>query len=191
MTITAPPGVSIIELNGKAPRIHSSAFLAPGVRIIGDVEIGADASIWYNCVLRGDVNRIVVGARTNIQDGSVIHCDGPDERNPAGFPTLIGDDVLIGHMALLHGCTLMDRAFVGMGAMAMNGSVIESEGMLAAGAMLSPGKVLPSRQLWMGRPAAHVRDINDAGAADLAGGVARYVENGRRHRAAIDGAAQG
>lgn len=191
MTIAAPPGVSLIELGGKRPRIHSSAFLAPGVRIIGDVEIGPDASIWYNCVLRGDVNRIVVGARTNIQDGSVVHCDGPDERHPDGFPTLIGDDVLIGHMALLHGCTLMDRAFVGMGAMAMNGSRIESEGMLAAGAMLSPGKVLPSRQLWMGRPAAYVRDLPDAAATELAGGVSRYVENGRRHRAAIDGAAQG
>lgn len=191
MTIATPPGVTILDFHGKRPRIHPSAFLAPGVRIIGDVEIGPDSSIWYNCVLRGDVNRIVIGARTNVQDGSVIHCDGPDPRNPAGFPTLIGDDVLVGHMAMLHGCTLLDRAFVGMGAMVMNGARIESEGMLAAGAMLSPGKVLPSRQLWMGRPAAYARDIDDAGAVDLAGGVARYVENGRRHRAALDGAAEG
>ena len=107
--------ITIAALNGKAPRIHSSAFVAPGCRIIGDVEIGPDASIWYNCVLRADVHRIVVGARTNIQDGTVIHCDSPKPKRPEGFPTIIGEDVLIGHLAMVHGCTLEDRAFVGLG----------------------------------------------------------------------------
>src|SRR3546814_8253893 len=90
-------------------------------RIIGDVVIGPDVSIWYNCVLRADVNQIRVGARSNIQDGSVVHCDGPMPHRPQGFPTIIGEDVLIGHLAMVHGCTLADRAFVGLKATVMNG----------------------------------------------------------------------
>ena len=193
MTIQRP-GTTILPFHGKVPRIHDSAFIAPGVRIIGDVEIGPDASIWYNCVLRGDVNRIVIGARTNIQDGSVIHCDGPESHQPHGFPTVIGDDVLVGHMAMLHGCKLHDRAFVGLSSTVMNGCAIESDGMLAAGAILSPGKIIGSRQLWMGRPAKYARDLPDAALDEMQAGVARYVENGRAHLAALaevagDGAA--
>ncbi|OCC24015.1 gamma carbonic anhydrase family protein [Croceicoccus estronivorus] len=192
----ARPGTTILPFAGKTPRIDDSAFIAPGVRIIGDVEIGPDSSIWYNCVLRGDVNRIVIGARTNIQDGTVVHCDGPDGRHPGGYPTLIGDDVLIGHLAMIHGCTLADRAFVGLSATVMNGCTVESDGMLAANAMLSPGKTVGSRQLWIGSPAKYARDLNDAAVAEIQGGVARYVENGRAHFAALaalegDGTGQG
>lgn len=190
MTIQRP-GTTILPFHGKVPRIHDSAFIAPGVRIIGDVEIGPDASVWYNCVLRGDVNRIVIGARSNIQDGTVIHCDGPDAHMPDGFPAIIGDDVLVGHMAMLHGCTLRDRAFVGLSATVMNGAVIESDGMLAAGAILSPGKVLGARQLWMGRPAKYARDLPDEALAEMQAGVARYVENGRAHLAALAAAGDG
>ena len=190
MTIQRP-GTTILPFHGKVPRIHDSAFIAPGVRIIGDVEIGPDASVWYNCVLRGDVNRIVIGARSNIQDGTVIHCDGPDAHMPDGFPAIIGDDVLVGHMAMLHGCTLRDRAFVGLSATVMNGAVIESDGMLAAGAILSPGKVLGARHLWMGRPAKYARDLPDEALADMQAGVARYVENGRAHLAALAAAGDG
>lgn len=179
------PGVTILPFHGKTPTIHDSAFIAPGTQIIGDVEIGPDSSVWYNCVLRGDVNRIVIGARSNIQDGTVIHCDGPDADHPHGYPTLIGDDVLVGHMVMLHGCTLADRAFVGLSATVMNGCVIESDGMLAAGAILSPGKAIGERQLWMGRPAKYARDLTDAALADMQAGVARYVENGRLHTAAL------
>ena len=93
-------------------------------------------------MIRGDVNRIVIGARTNIQDGSVVHCDSPKPKRPEGFPTIIGEDVLIGHMAMVHGCMLEDRAFVGLGAIVMDGCRIERDGMLAAGAMLTPGKVI-------------------------------------------------
>ena len=100
------PGVNIIPIHGKTPRIHDSAFVAPGCSIIGDVEIGADSSIWYNCVLRADVSRIVIGRGSNVQDGSVLHCDGPRPGDPDGFPLTIGDDVLIGHMAMVHGCTI-------------------------------------------------------------------------------------
>ncbi len=181
------PDVTILSFGGKTPRIHETAFIAPGCRIIGDVEIGADSSVWYNCVIRGDVNRVVIGARSNIQDGTVIHCDSPDARHPDGFPTLIGDDVLVGHMVMLHGCTLHDRAFVGLSTTVMNGCVIESDGMLAAGALLTPGKRIVSRQLWGGRPAAYMRDLTDAALAEMQLGVAHYVENARVHRAVLGG----
>lgn len=177
--------VTIAAVNGKAPRIHPSAFIAPGCRIIGDVTIGPDVSVWYNCVLRADVSRIVVGARSNIQDGSVIHCDGPDDRHPEGFPTLIGEDVLIGHMAMIHGAVLHDRAFVGLSTTVMNACVIESDAMLAAGALLSPGKRIPSRQLWAGSPAKYMRDLPEPAIADMQQGVERYVRNGKIHAAAL------
>lgn len=187
--------VTIAAIHGKAPRIHDSAFIAPGCRIIGDVEIGPDASIWYNCVIRADVNRIVIGARTNVQDGTVIHCESPSPRREDGFPTLIGDDVLIGHMAMVHGCVLEDRAFVGLGAIVMDGCRIGSDAMLGAGAMLTGGKVIEPRQLWVGRPAAYVRDLPDIAIAEMQKGVTHYVENARNHAAALaksrDGAAQG
>lgn len=183
--------ITIAAIGGKAPRIHESAFIAPGCRIIGDVEIGPDVSIWYNCVIRADVSRVVIGARSNIQDGSVVHCDGPDEHNPDGFPTLIGEDVLVGHMAMIHGCVLEDRAFVGLGAIVMNAARIGSDGMLAAGAQLTEGKVIGPRQLWVGRPAKPFRDLTDAAIAGMRAGVGRYVENGRRHAAVFRGQAGG
>jgi carbonic anhydrase/acetyltransferase-like protein (isoleucine patch superfamily) len=182
--------ITLAAINGKGPRIHSSAFIAPGCRIIGDVEIGPDASIWYNCVIRADVHRIVVGARSNIQDGSVIHCDSPKPKRPQGFPTIIGEDVLIGHMAMVHGCTLEDRAFVGLGAIVMDGCTIHSDGMLAAGALLTQGKVIESRQLWTGRPAKYLRDLTDDALADMQAGVNGYVINGKIHREALDGTSQ-
>lgn len=180
--------ISVIAFGGHTPEIHETAFIAPGCRIIGNVVIGAQASIWYNCVIRGDVNRVVIGARSNVQDGTVIHCDSPDPRHPEGFATLIGEDVLIGHMAMIHGCTIHDRGFVGLSTTVMNGCVIESDAMLAAGALLTPGKRIASRQLWGGRPAAPMRDLTDAALADMRAGVAHYVANARAHRAAIDGA---
>ncbi len=181
----APPGVTLVAVHGKAPRIHDSAFVAPGCRIVGDVEIGPDSSIWYNCVVRADVSRVVIGARSNVQDGSVVHCDSADETHPDGFPTIIGDDVLIGHMAMVHGCVLADRAFVGLGAIVLSGARIESDGMLAAGAMLTGGKTIGARQLWTGRPAKFVRDLPAAAIADMRAGAAHYVGNARAHRAAI------
>jgi len=194
MTIPRPD-VSIIPIHGKTPRIHDSAFVAPGCRIIGDVEIGPDASIWYNCVLRGDVNRIVIGARTNVQDGTVIHCDSPMPGAPEGFATILGDDVLVGHMAMIHGTVIEDRGFVGFAAQTMNGCLIEADGMLAAGALLAPGKRIPSRQLWSGRPATFMRDLDDRALAGLQLGVQHYVVNAKHHADAIaalvDGAAQG
>ena len=185
------PDVSIIPLNGKTPRIHDSAFIAPGCRIIGDVEIGPDVSIWYNCVLRGDVNFIRIGARTNIQDGSVIHCDSATPGKPEGFPTILGEDVLVGHLAMVHGCVVEDRGFIGLGAIVMSGAHIENDGMLAAGAMLTGGKRIGARQLWGGRPAAYMRDLTDAAIADMQRGVAHYVHNGKAHKHAVEAASHG
>ena len=180
-----PPGTRIIPIHGKSPRIHDSAFIAPGTTIIGDVEIGEDSSVWYNCVLRADVSRIVIGARTNVQDGSVLHCDPERPGDPDGSPLLIGDDVLIGHMAMIHGCRIEDRGFVGLGAIAMNKAVIGSDAMLAAGAMLTEGKVMGARELWGGRPARKMRDLDDAAIAGMRIGVAHYAENAKAHSAAV------
>ena len=177
-------GPDIIALGDVIPDVARAAFIAPGARIIGNVALGVDSSIWYNCILRADVNHIRVGARTNIQDGTILHCDSPYDGD-AGYPTLIGDDCLIGHQALLHGCILHDRAFVGMGAIALNGGVIESDGMLGAGAMLTAGKTIRSGELWVGRPAKYLRDLTREEIAQNFAGVARYVENAQRHAAAI------
>ncbi|WP_209349103.1 gamma carbonic anhydrase family protein [Pontixanthobacter sp. CEM42] len=179
------PGVAIIPIHGKSPQIHDSAFVAPGSVLVGDVEIGADSSIWYNCVLRADVSRIVIGERSNIQDGTVVHCDPERPGSPGGSPCIIGDDVLIGHMAMVHGCVIEDRGFVGLGAIAMNNSRIGSDAMLAAGAMLTENKVMEPRQLWAGRPAKFLRDLPDPAIAGMRVGVAHYVENAKHHSAAV------
>lgn len=164
---------------GQAPRIDPTAWVAPGAQVIGDVELGPGASLWYNVVVRGDVMPIRIGARSNIQDGSVVHVT----RKLAA--TTIGDDVLVGHMALVHGCTLMDRSFVGLGAIVMDGCVIEPEGMLGAGALLSPGKRIGPRELWLGRPAKLVRLLTDEEVARNAAGAAGYVELARLHQASL------
>jgi carbonic anhydrase/acetyltransferase-like protein (isoleucine patch superfamily) len=179
-------GARLIGFEGKAPILDPTAFAAPGAVLIGDVELGPEASVWYNCVLRGDGNRIRIGARSNLQDGSVVHVDPPGPGRPdAGYPTIIGEDVLIGHMAMVHGCVLHDRAFVGLGAIVMDGCEIESGGMLAAGALLPPGRRIPAGQLWAGRPAKFVRDLSEAELAGQQLGVAHYVALARRHAAAL------
>lgn len=188
--MTQSTNVTIAPFNGKFPRIHSSAFIAPGCRIVGDVEIGPDASVWYNCVIRGDSNRVVIGARSNIQDGTVIHCDGPNPQRPEGFPTIIGEDVLVGHLAMIHGGVLEDQAFVGLGSIVMDGCRIKVGGMLGAGAMLTPGKVIGAGQLWVGRPAVHIRDLTDEALIAMRDGVADYVLNAKAHRVALEGHAE-
>jgi carbonic anhydrase/acetyltransferase-like protein (isoleucine patch superfamily) len=178
-------GANILSFGGKTPLVDPTAFIAPGAHLIGDIEIGADVSIWYNCVLRGDVNRIRIGARTNIQDGSVIHVDSPKAGDEVGYPTIIGADVLIGHLAMVHGCLLHDRAFVGLGSIVMDGCEIESDAMLAAGAMLTPGRRIPSGQLWAGRPARYVRDLRPEELAGQREGIAHYVALGKAHGEAL------
>jgi carbonic anhydrase/acetyltransferase-like protein (isoleucine patch superfamily) len=176
-------GAHIRPLGGKAPSIHETAFIAPGVQIIGDVTICEHASIWYNCVLRGDLAPIVVGARSNVQDGTVIHVEGP-RKGQAGtvLPTTIGADALVGHMALLHGCTIADGGFVGMGSIVMDGATVGEQAMLAAGALLPPGKTIPSGELWTGRPARLARLLREEEKAGMADQCAHYLEMAEDHR---------
>jgi carbonic anhydrase/acetyltransferase-like protein (isoleucine patch superfamily) len=148
----------IRPFKGKTPKIHPSAFIAETAVIIGDVEIGPETGVWYGAVIRGDVNRIRIGAHTNIQDGVVIHVDSEGE-HWEGIPTIIGDNVTVGHKALLHACTIESDAFVGMGSIMLDGAVVESGGMLAAGAMLTPKKRIPRGQLWAGSPAKFFREL--------------------------------
>jgi len=137
------------------PTIHDSVFLAPTANIIGDVKIGAKTNIWFGCLVRGDMNIIRIGERVNIQDLTVVHVDS------LKFGTFIGDDVTIGHSAIIHACTLQDRCFVGMQACVMDGAVVETGAMVAAGSLVPPGKVIKSGQLWAGTPARFVRQCAD------------------------------
>ena len=180
MTDSRFPGATILPFEGKVPQIHESAFIAPGARIIGDVTIGPEASIWYNCVLRGDIHRIEVGARSNVQDGSVFHVEGPRPETE-GLPTIIGEDCLIGHMALVHGATVADRGFVGMGAIAMDGSHIGRGSMLGAGALLSPGKIIPDGEIWIGRPAKFLRKQDETQIEKIRFQAERYCALAQKH----------
>jgi len=174
---------TILPYEGITPTIDPSVFVAPGCAVIGDVQIGADSSLWYNVVVRGDVDSIRIGARTNIQDGSIVHV------TTKTYATIIGDDVLIGHMAVIHGCTIGDRSFIGMGAMVMDGCVIEEGGRLAAGAMLTPGKRIPSGQLWAGRPASYMRDATEAELGRQLATCAGYAQTAKKHMREIAAAA--
>jgi carbonic anhydrase/acetyltransferase-like protein (isoleucine patch superfamily) len=167
-------GGSLFVLGEQRPRLADDVFVAPGSVVIGDVVIGAGSSIWFNCTLRADVAAIRIGARSNVQDGTVVHAD-------PGAPTIIGDDVLIGHMVMLHGCTIADGGFVGMGATLLNGSTVENDGMLGAGALLTGGKTVGAGELWAGRPAKFVRTLSAAQIAEMRQGAVRYAENARRY----------
>src|SRR5271168_3579983 len=165
----------LYSLDGVFPRVHETAFVAPTAAVIGDVEIGAGANVWFHCVLRGDTNLIRVGARSNIQDGSVLHVN-PGE----GMACLIGEDVTVGHMAIVHAATLHDRAFVAMSAVVLDGAVIETGGVLAAGAVLTPGKRIGRNELWMGAPAKFARVLSADERARFAMTAPVYVANAKR-----------
>lgn len=177
-TTPTPP---ILPFEGKRPAIHPSAWVAPTAVVVGDVEIGEDSSVWYHCVLRGDTNIMRVGARTNIQDGSILHLNAGTE------PLIIGSDVTIGHACIVHACTLRDRAFVGMGATVLDRAVIEEGGMLGAGGLLPPGKRVGPNELWMGSPAKLVRVMDAKERARFDRTAVHYVELAKRHRASLVG----
>lgn len=166
----------ILPFADKHPVIAPDAFVAPNATVIGDTEIGARSSIWFGVVLRGDVNRIRVGSDTNIQDGSIVHV------TRAKFATEIGSGVTIGHLALVHGCRLEDRCFVGMQATVMDGCVIESQGMLAAGALLTPGKRIAAGELWAGRPAKLMRRLDADELQNIVETAAHYARLGETYR---------
>jgi carbonic anhydrase/acetyltransferase-like protein (isoleucine patch superfamily) len=164
----------IKTFQGKTPVIDPTAFIADNAVLVGDVTIKAGASIWYGCVLRGDSAAIEVGAGTNIQDGTVIHV-ASHALTGVAKPTIIGTNCTVGHMALLHACTVEDGAFVGMQACVLDEAIIQHGGMLAAGALLTSGKIVPTGTLWAGRPAKPVRPLTPAEQAFL-------VESARHYR---------
>ncbi len=166
-----------LPYNNITPTISDEAYLAETAVIIGDVHIGAESSVWHNVTIRGDVNYIRIGARTNIQDGSVVHVS-----RTAGGETIIGNDITIGHLALIHACELQDNSFVGMKGMVMDNAVIESFGMLAAGGVLTPSKVIKSRELWMGTPAKFVRMLTDEDLQRMADNAEEYRLLAKRYQ---------
>jgi carbonic anhydrase/acetyltransferase-like protein (isoleucine patch superfamily) len=161
----------ILPHHGATPLIPPSAYLAPTATVIGDVVLGEHASLWFNVVVRGDVNYIRIGDRTNIQDNSTIHV------SIATWPTIIGNDVVGGHNILLHGCTIRDRVLVGMGATVMDGVVVGEESIIGAGALVTPGTQVPPRSLVLGRPGRVARAVTDDEVRDLIlFGVENYLQ---------------
>lgn len=164
----------------KKPIVDKEAFVAPSASVIGDVQVGHGSSIWYGCVLRGDVNSISVGSGTNIQDNSLVHVA---KSNLAGkvLPTIIGDNVTVGHSAVLHGCTVDDEAFVGMGATLLDGVVVEKHSMVAAGSLVRQNTRIPSGQVWGGNPAKFLRNLTEEEIAFIAQSATNYINLARVH----------
>lgn len=163
------------------PFIDDKAYVDEAATVIGDVAIGAHSSVWPGCVLRGDVHSIRVGERTNIQDGSIVHVTHDGEYSPGGFATHIGDDVTVGHRAIVHACTVEDRVLVGMGAIIMDGATVRSDVMIGAGALVPPGKELESGRLYIGSPAKAKRDLTDEEKRFLKYSAEHYAELASRH----------
>ena len=172
----------IFAIGDRQPVIHPSAFIAPGAVICGDVEVHENASVWYGSVLRGDTNKIVVGKGSNVQDGTIIHVDDP---RWGGSPTIIGENALVGHKCMLHGCTVHDGGFVGMCATMLDVSVVETGAILAAGAFLSAKKCVPAGEMWAGMPARKMRDLREGEDKMALIGSGHYVEEARAHAAAL------
>lgn len=153
--------MSIRSHAGLYPKIADGVYIDPDSIVIGDVEIGAGSSVWPMTVIRGDIHRIRIGERTSVQDGSILHVTHAGPFNPDGFPLIIGDDVTIGHKAMLHGCTIGNRILIGMAAVIMDGVVVQDEVIIAAGTLVPPGKVLESGYLYKGNPARQARPLSD------------------------------
>lgn len=154
---------------GLLPTVHPTAFVDESAQVIGDVHLGADSSVWMNVVIRGDVNFIRIGDRSNIQDGTIVHVMRDTH------PTRVGNDVTVGHAALLHGCTIEDRCLIGMGAQLLNGAVIGADSIVAAGTLVTEETKLPPRSLVMGRPGKVKRALTDAEVASILDYAERYV----------------
>ena len=170
------------------PRLGERVYVDPAASVIGDVELADDVSVWPGCVVRGDVNFIRVGARTNIQDGTVIHVshDGPHAKL-GGFATVIGEDVTIGHKAIVHACRIGDAALIGMGAIVLDGAVVESHGFVGAGAVVPPGKTVGRGELWLGNPARKVRVLSEADIKGLYYSAQHYVRLKNRYLGIAEG----
>lgn len=168
--------MTIRTYQGMSAQLAARVFVDPTAVVLGDVTLGEDSSVWPLAVIRGDMQRIRIGARTSVQDGCVLHITHAGPFNPEGFPLLIGDEVTIGHQALLHGCTVGNRVLIGMACIVMDGAVIEDEVVLGAGSLVPPGKRLLSGYLYVGRPAQSVRPLTDKEKAYFSYSAANYVK---------------
>ena len=161
---------------GVSPTLGASVYIDQSAVILGDITLADDVSIWPLVAARADVNTITIGSRTNIQDNTVLHVTRKSEHNPNGNPLIIGTDVTIGHQCMLHGCTLGDRILVGMGAIIMDGAIIEDDVFISAGALVPPNKILTSGYLYVGNPVKQIRPLKDSEAAFLKQSAINYVE---------------
>jgi carbonic anhydrase/acetyltransferase-like protein (isoleucine patch superfamily) len=181
--------MAIRNFNSYTPAIEQSAFIDPSALVIGNVRIGQDSSVWPFAVIRGDIHTINIGARTNIQDGSVIHVTHDGPYSPGGFSTSVGDDVTVGHKVLLHGCVIHDRVLVGMGTVIMDGAVIENEVIIGGGSLVPPGKRLESGYLYVGSPVRQIRKLNAEEIGFFSYSAERYVELKDQHKKNLGNAA--
>jgi carbonic anhydrase/acetyltransferase-like protein (isoleucine patch superfamily) len=166
----------IVPFNGFIPKVHPSAFIAPNASLIGDVETGADCSIWFGAVLRADGPPIRIGDGSNIQDGTVIHIAA------RGVGTTVGRNVTVGHLALLHACEIQDDAFIGMHSTVLDEAVVETGAMVAAGAVVTPRKIVRKGELWAGNPAVKMRDVTEKDLESFRRAAAGYVRLAAAYR---------
>lgn len=168
--------MAIRKYQGISPQLGARVFVDRSSVVIGDVELGEDSSVWPFALIRGDMHRIRIGARTSVQDGSVLHITHAGPFNPDGYPLLIGDEVTIGHKVTLHGCTLGNRILVGMGSIVMDGAVVQDEVIIGAGSLVPPGKVLESGYLYVGSPVKQARALTEKERAFFSYSAANYVK---------------
>ncbi len=167
----------ILEYKNLKPKLGKNTWIAPGATVIGEVETGEDVSIWFGCVVRGDVHYIKIGDRTNIQDLSMIHVTHYKKEDKSdGYPTIIGNDVTVGHRVMLHGCTIEDGCLIGMSATILDGAVIGKESIVGAGALVTKNKKFPPRSLIVGSPAKVIRSLTDEEVKELYASAKRYVK---------------
>jgi carbonic anhydrase/acetyltransferase-like protein (isoleucine patch superfamily) len=171
--------VAVYEIDGKRPKVHPTVWLAPGARVVGDVEIGADSSVWFNSVIRGDVERVRIGARTNVQDQTTIHVTN------GRFTCLVGDDVTIGHGVVLHGCRILGRSLIGMSAVILDDAEIAEDTIVAAHSLVRVGFKVPPGTLVAGVPATVKRDLKPAELDEIKHSAERYAEYARSYRAGL------
>jgi len=171
--------MSVRPYKGISPQIADSAYIDEAATVIGDVHIGVECSVWPGAVIRGDVNRIRIGARTNIQDGTVIHVTSSYNKGGSGFGVTIGNDVTIGHQVTVHGCTIEDRCLIGIGSIILDGATIQSQVLLGAGSLVPEGKVLESGFLYLGAPAKKVRMLTEEEMKWFKGSANHYVKLSR------------
>jgi carbonic anhydrase/acetyltransferase-like protein (isoleucine patch superfamily) len=173
--------VPLVPFDGKLPRLGARVWVAPGAYVTGDVELGDDVSFWFHTVARGDVNWIRIGARTNIQDGSVLHV------NHGTHPLLIGEGVVVGHSAVVHGCTIEDGALIGIGARVLDGAVVEAGAQIGAGAVVAPGHRIPAGHLALGIPARVVRPLTEDESRRIVDTCERYAALKEKYRGVLPG----